>query len=215
MNKRYLAIIAIFVVTQMAWAADIGKGKLTYGAKCASCHGPSAKGNPAMAKMFKVDAAALNLVDQETGAKKDEELTTTIIKGKGGKMPAFDGKLKADEIADVLAYIRSLGAAPAVAATEAKAPPAPAANVDAAGAKLFAAKCASCHGKDAKGSPAMAKMFKVDAAALNLVDQETGAKKDEELTRTTQKGKGKMPSFAGKLKDEEIGSIISYLRSLK
>jgi len=44
-------------------------GKAVYDAKCAGCHGKDAKGNPGMAKMFKVDPSALNLTSDEISKK--------------------------------------------------------------------------------------------------------------------------------------------------
>lgn len=81
-------------------------------------------------------------------------------------------------------------------------------------AKLYAQKCASCHGKDGKGAPAMAKMFKVDIALLDLVDEATLKKKDEELDALTAKGINKMPAYADKMKAEEISALTKYFRSL-
>jgi len=82
------------------------------------------------------------------------------------------------------------------------------------GESLYAAKCASCHGKDLKGNAAMTKVFKLDASALSLVSQSALAKTDEDLTAVTAKGKGKMPAQEGKLKAEEIADIIAYVRSV-
>ncbi|MBI4368805.1 MAG: c-type cytochrome [Elusimicrobia bacterium] len=82
------------------------------------------------------------------------------------------------------------------------------------GKNLFEAKCASCHGKDAKGNSAMTKMFKVDRPALDLVDEETAAKTDVELTATITRGKGRMPAYAEKLKTDEIAGALTYLRVL-
>jgi cbb3-type cytochrome c oxidase subunit III len=79
------------------------------------------------------------------------------------------------------------------------------------GKALFTAKCASCHGKDAKGSAAMAKMYKLDVSALNLADAKAS---DDELTKIVKAGKGKMPKFEGKLKDDEIAAVLSYVHSL-
>lgn len=83
-----------------------------------------------------------------------------------------------------------------------------------AGAKTYASKCASCHGKDAKGNPMMAKMLKVDAAAVNLVGQATLAKSDAELTKLTREGIRKMPSYKATLTDAQLSDLIAYLRSL-
>ena len=63
-----------------------------------------------------------------------------------------------------------------------------------AGKKTYDAKCAACHGKDAKGNAAMAKMFKVDASELNLTSEESAKESDEELLKIIADGKGKMPA---------------------
>ncbi|MBI4376170.1 MAG: cytochrome c [Elusimicrobia bacterium] len=89
-----------------------------------------------------------------------------------------------------------------------------AADADKPGQKTYGAKCASCHGKDGKGNAAMAKMFKVTPAALDLVDKDTQGKKDEELFKLTSEGKGKMPAFKSKLSEAEIKDVLSYIRTL-
>ena len=91
-------------------AADAAKGKEVFEKKCAMCHAKDLKGNPAMAKMFKLDQSALNLVKKDTQDKKDADLITITTKGKG-KMPAQEGKLSADDIANTVAYIRSAAGA--------------------------------------------------------------------------------------------------------
>ncbi|MEK6543951.1 MAG: c-type cytochrome, partial [Elusimicrobiota bacterium] len=78
--------------------------------------------------------------------------------------------------------------------------------------KVFAAKCASCHGKDGKGNPVMAKTFKVDNAALDLTDKTTLDKADGTLTKITMDGSGKMPAYKGKISDAQIGSVVAYIR---
>lgn len=89
---------------------------------------------------------------------------------------------------------------------------APAAAPKADGAKLFAAKCTACHAKDGKGSAAMAKMFKLkDPSVLDLT--KTGDT-DAELAKTIADGRNKMPSFKGKLKDNELAALVDYVRSL-
>lgn len=81
-------------------------------------------------------------------------------------------------------------------------------------AAAYKSKCASCHAKDGTGNPAMAKMFKVTPAALSLVDAETLALKDEDLAKTVEAGKGKMPAFKGKLKDVATADLLAYIRGL-
>ncbi len=86
---------AIAVCSSSAAAQDAAA---TYKAKCAMCHGPDGKGG----KMGTRDFASA-----EVKAETDAQLTDIITKGKG-KMPAYDGKLKAEDIKGLVAYIRSL-----------------------------------------------------------------------------------------------------------
>ena len=81
-------------------------------------------------------------------------------------------------------------------------------------AKIYAAKCASCHAKDARGNPAMAKVFKVEPEKLSLVSEASLAKTDADLIKVITDGSGKMPSYKGKLTDAEIKDQIVYIRSL-
>lgn len=81
--------------------------------------------------------------------------------------------------------------------------------------KFYAAKCASCHGKDGKGVEKMAKMLKTEAKELDLVDAATLSKKDEELIAVTLDGKKKMPAYKAKLGGLDVAELIRYVRSLK
>lgn len=112
--KKILVVAAAALAMSGAWAADGGKapvkidGKAVYGARCASCHNKDAKGNPAMVKMFKVDATAMDLTGKDAQCKADKDLAALITAGKG-KMPSYKDKLSADEINAVAAYIKTLG----------------------------------------------------------------------------------------------------------
>ena len=118
MNGVLAAILMVIVV--VARAGDVEKGKAIYDAKCVTCHSKDGKGNPAMAKMFKIERAAMDFSSEQNQKKTDADLTKFITDGKG-KMPSFKGKLKDAEIASALAFIRSLApAAPKAAKPEAK-----------------------------------------------------------------------------------------------
>lgn len=73
----------------------------------------------------------------------------------------------------------------------------------------YKAKCAMCHGPDGKGSAIGQKMGVHDFGSA-----EVKAETDAQLTDIITKGKGKMPSFAGKLKDTEIKELVTYIRGL-
>lgn len=77
---------------------------------------------------------------------------------------------------------------------------------------LFAKKCATCHGKD--GS---AKTFKAKFNhARDLTDSAWQATvSDERLFNSITNGRGSMPAWGKKLSEEEINSLVTYVRHLK
>ncbi len=76
------------------------------------------------------------------------------------------------------------------------------------GAELFKAKCAMCHGPD--GTKENAAMGVKSLASADIQKQS-----DADLTTAISKGKGKMPAYSGKLTDEQIKSLVAYVRTLK
>ena len=122
------------------------------------------------------------------------------------KAPAPAGETKAPEQ-------KSPAAVESAKAPEATAPAAPAVSEEAK--KEYAKSCASCHAKDGKGNAAMANVFKVKADALDLVDDATLAKSDEELAKIISDGLNKMPAYKGKISDGTVRDIVAYVRSLK
>ena len=104
-----------------------------------------------------------------------------------------------------LGILAILAAGAVRAAEPAKAKPAD-------GKSTFAAKCASCHGKDGKGSASMAKMFKVAAAKLDLTASKAA---EADLIKVITDGREKMPKFGGKLDEAAIAAAAKYAFSLR
>jgi mono/diheme cytochrome c family protein len=76
------------------------------------------------------------------------------------------------------------------------------------GKALYESKCALCHGANGVAK-ATAK------GSANLNDPAWQKKTtDEAIVEVTLKGKNKMPKYEGKLTNEEVQSIVSYIRSL-
>ncbi len=92
-----VAMVIANVSTAMAAPAD------TYKAKCAMCHGADGKGDTTMGKKYGLK----DLASAEVQGKSDAQLTEIITKGKD-KMPAYEGKLSADDIKGLVGYVRSL-----------------------------------------------------------------------------------------------------------
>ena len=83
---------------------DPERGRVEFARQCRMCHGADGKGNPAMARMLRVEFKAMD--SEYVQEKSDEELRNIILKGKG-KMVAVRG-MNDQQVADVIAYLRSL-----------------------------------------------------------------------------------------------------------
>jgi len=79
-------------------------GAATFKAKCAACHGADGSGNTAVGKSLKISDLSSADVQKQT----DEQLTGIITNGKAPGMPAFKDKITADQIKQLLAFIRQL-----------------------------------------------------------------------------------------------------------
>jgi mono/diheme cytochrome c family protein len=80
-----------------------------------------------------------------------------------------------------------------------------------AGKALYTKNCASCHGADGKGNPAMAKAL--GDKGLNLVSKEAKQMSDEQILKIIAEGAGKMP--ASKLSKAEQKQVLDYTKSLQ
>jgi mono/diheme cytochrome c family protein len=184
-------------------------GPTLYGTYCAACHGrqgegmrfPGATAFPAIANPDFLAIAS------------DDFLRQTIQRGRPGRrMPAWgekEGGLRADEIDAVVAQVRRIGGG-----VQARPDPRPArwaAGDVAAGARLYADACASCHGADGQGGegPALHNRVLLEAAT------------DTYLFETIKRGRRgtSMAAFSDAsparrtLEDDEIEAIVTHIRS--
>jgi mono/diheme cytochrome c family protein len=81
-----------------AAAGDPANGEVIYTANCLACHGPGAAGG----------AVGPTLVSGPVVDQPDDYYRETLKNGKGQVMPAWGDRLSAQEIEDVIAYLRSL-----------------------------------------------------------------------------------------------------------
>ncbi len=96
-----LILLSCLFISQ-SYAAD--PAAALFSGKCAMCHGADGHGKTAMGAKFNIkDLASPEVQKQSAG-----ELSQVIAKGKN-KMPAYDGKLTKDEIAQLGAYVKALG----------------------------------------------------------------------------------------------------------
>ena len=78
------------------------------------------------------------------------------------------------------------------------------------GKKIYAQKCAGCHGPDGKGNAKMAETLKVKIPELAA----SAAKTDAELLKSISEGKKPMPSSGKSLKKDELDAVAHYAKGL-
>jgi len=100
MNRIVIEAVILALAASPILAAD---GAALFKSKCAACHGPDGKGETPVGKTLKVTPLGGADVQKMT----DADLEKAISDGKG-KMPAFKGKLAADELKAVVAFVRTL-----------------------------------------------------------------------------------------------------------
>ena len=76
--------------------------------------------------------------------------------------------------------------------------------------RLFTENCIRCHGDDGRGKTTTGAMLDVP----DFTDEKwwQADVTDERLAATIHNGKGGMPKFEKKLSDEQIASLIKYVR---
>ena|ERR1700744_1792966 len=80
-----------------------------------------------------------------------------------------------------------------------------------AGADTYKSKCAMCHGPDGLAATPMGKMMKIPS----FRDPDQVKATNADLIAITKNGKGKMPAYSGKLTDDQIKDVVSYIRTLQ
>jgi cytochrome c6 len=97
--KLLLALPLVFLFAVPTQAQD---GAALYKSKCATCHGVDGKGDTPVGKALKLRDLGSGDVQKQT----DEQLTDITAAGKG-KMPAYKDKLTAEQIKQLVAYMRT------------------------------------------------------------------------------------------------------------
>ena len=174
------------------------RGKTVFGDNCAPCHGSGAAGAKGYPNLNDDDWLWGGSLDQimqtiEFGARSGH------TKAHEGQMLAFgrDGILKRDEIVTVANYVRSLSGLSTAPGYDA-----------AAGKKIFAENCASCHGEAGKGNQEMGAPNLTDKIWLYGSDEAT-------LVETITNGRaGVMPAWSGRLDPVTIKALTVYVHSL-
>jgi mono/diheme cytochrome c family protein len=116
---RTAAIAALVLVPGATLAADVAAGKAAYTANCSSCHGETGKGDGPVGAVLQPPPRDLSLgefkfdTDSDGTPGTDTDLQEVITKGAGAfggnqMMAPWGGVLSADDVTNIIAYIRSL-----------------------------------------------------------------------------------------------------------
>ncbi|MBM4245286.1 MAG: c-type cytochrome [Deltaproteobacteria bacterium] len=171
-------------------------GAALYEKYCALCHGATAQG-------YAADNAPSLVTPQWLSSADDAFMVNSIALGRPDTaMAAYakqaGGPLSDQEIADVVAFLRSRG--PAYVAPQPHAP-----GSARKGAAIYSSSCASCHGDRSRR-----------ADAIHLANQTfLGLASDAFLYDGIARGRDGTPmkAYAGELDPEEIADVVAYLRS--
>lgn len=176
-------------------------GRTLFGDNCAACHGREARGArrfPDLTTDYWLwggtpEAVAETIRVGINSPHPDSRVSQMLAFGK-------DGMLQRSEIESVVSYVRSLSE-PASSETKS--------DSVKAGAVIFAANCASCHGENAKGNP--------DVGAPNLTGTRWIYGNDAEALYTTVWGgrRGYMPSWESRLSAIDRKILVLYLLDLR
>lgn len=100
-------VLALGPVGMAASPGSADAGRKLYLESCQNCHGPAGKGDSDMAAYLTPPPA--NLTARKTQDKSDAVLRTIILEGRPGTaMSSYDGAFEDAQLADLIAYIRSL-----------------------------------------------------------------------------------------------------------
>lgn len=189
-------------ISSLEGGETLAAGITVYGENCAACHGGNGEGTSI--------APALNTDDLR--AKPTEDLLAAINNGVSGTlMASWKDTLSTDQIDAVIAFlqrwpeIEASGVEfPEIAVPEFESSP----ELIAAGDQLFHIACKSCHGVDGYGTPMAPSLnnptFLADTPDAAIYQIIFGGVPDT-----------LMPTWGTRLSDEEIRSLVAFIRSLE
>lgn len=78
------------------------------------------------------------------------------------------------------------------------------------GETIYKVKCVKCHGANGSGQTDMGKSVHAKDLRTKLVQSQS----DTDLKNTVMYGQNQMPAFTGRLDDQQLDDVISYVRTL-
>ncbi len=198
-NRIAQASLAEIVASPELSAFARAQGRMVFQNACSGCHGAGGAGAVGYANLNDDDWIWGGKLDDIYQTVKHGIRWTAASETRISQMPAFgrDGILKPDEIAQVVEYTRSLSRLPTLPGVDL-----------AAGQRLYADNCASCHGDEGRGNR--------DLGAPNLTDPIwLFASTRESIAEGVRNGRGNvMPAWGDRLDEASIKSVTVFVHGL-
>lgn len=224
LRKGVMLFIVALAVTSLALATSASaqmkgnpdNGKEVFMKNCAVCHGDKGQGRGGPAGWFtggggEISPLIGNQLNNQVflATASDEFLRYTIENGRTGRpMVGWKGKLKGQEITDVVAFLRTWQKVPSV-----KLNPEPAWGNPVAGGELFEAVCKTCHGEKGKGTeqaPALNVQTFLDVASDDFIRQTMHKGRPGTVMRSFLVGNDEA---VVELETRQIEDVIAYIRT--
>ncbi|MGD0520503.1 MAG: c-type cytochrome [Terracidiphilus sp.] len=174
----------------LAFDSGSSPGQTIYLSQCSICHGEHRQGSTEFPSL-------LNITHRLT----PEQIAATIHGGKG-RMPALP--VQGDELKELLDYLATEKDSSSGNTQVSEAQQAQTSQTDQAGAEVYEAQCALCHGEKLEGNPPSF------PALLGIGNRYS----DEKLLALMRTGKGRMPAFTT-LSSEETDALMRFLHPPK
>ena len=179
---------------EMAWLGGLipretsgGMGEQVYSDQCALCHGVDRAGSPP------TFPSLVGIDKRLTG----EKIAETIQRGTG-RMPSFPN-ITGDHLQALLEYLRS-DAASSTKKELASLTDQSSQTANAAGATVYASRCAICHGDRREGIPPSFPMLIGVGSRMS----------EPQIADLIRRGKGRMPPMPN-LQGEELQALLEFL----
>lgn len=211
LSNIYKTIIGLCLLGGVAGdllASEAYQGYLLYNRTCFLCHGEDGKGNGPLAGKLEVDVP--DLTDKRRVKKSSERrlfrlIQGTIKHGSGDTMPQWGLALAEPQIDAIVSYVRFLQRSPHVLPGDPE-----------LGEKVYKDNCVACHGRRGEGNGPLTQV--VDMRPANHTDSERMNKFSNtyliDIINNGSSGKSLMPGWHGRLTQEEIAGVASYIRLL-
>lgn len=162
---------------------------VVYDENCAACHGAQGKGNVALGAPDLTD-------DNWSWGGSDDAIRTSLLEGRRGAMPALGGALGDEGVRQVTTYVYTLNGRSTSRQDLAR-----------KGAERYQQLCASCHGPEGKGKPALGAPDLTDDSWLYGGDR-------GDIAHAIRHGRqGVMPAWEQRLSAEEVEMLIAWMRA--